>query len=93
MVVKRGSLILMEEHRLRVFENRILRQVFGHRRDAKLRWRRLHNEELRIFYLSLNTVRVIKSTRLKWAYHVARTEEGRRTFKILKQVHSQERYL
>ena len=46
-------------------------------------WRRLHNEELHSLYLSANTVRVIKSRRLRWAGHVARMDETRSTFKIL----------
>ena len=77
------SLTLREECRLRVFENRILRQIFGPKRDENGEWRRHHNEELRSLYRSPNIVRVIKSTRLRWAGHVARMEEGRSAFKIL----------
>ena len=77
------SLILREECRLRVFENRILRRIFGTKRDENGEWRRLHNEELHSLYHSPNTVRVIKSRRLRWAGHVARMEEGRSAFKIL----------
>ena len=55
------SLILREEFRLRAFENRILRRVFGPKRDENGEWRRLHNEELHILYRSPNIVRVIKS--------------------------------
>ena len=77
------SLTLREESRLRVFENRILRRIFGPRRDENGEWRRLHNEELHSLYLSPNIVRVIKSRRLRWAGHVARIEEDRSAFKIL----------
>ena len=73
------SLTLGEECRLRIFENRILRRIFGPRMDKNEEWRSLHNEE----YRSPNIVRVIKSRRLIWAGYVARMEEGRNTFKIL----------
>ena len=55
------SLTLREESRLRVFENRILRRIFGPKRDENGEWRRLHNEELHSLYRSPNIVRVIKS--------------------------------
>ena len=74
------SLTLREECSLRVFENRILRQIFGPKRDENGEWRRLHNEELHSLYRSPNTVRVIKSRILRWAGHVARMEEGRSAF-------------
>ena len=77
------SLALREECRLRVFENRILRRICGPKRDENGEWRRLHNEELHSLYRSPNIVRVIKSRRLRWAGHVARTEEGRSAFKVL----------
>ena len=77
------SLTLREECRLRVFENRILRRIFGPERDENGEWRRLHNEEFRSLYRSHNIVRVIKSRTLRWAGHVARMEEGRSAFKIL----------
>ena len=76
------SLTLREESRLRVFENRILRRIFGPRRDENGEWRILHNQELNSLYRSPNIVRVIKSRRLRWAGHVARKEEGRSPFKI-----------
>ena len=74
MVVKHG-LILKEEFRLRVYENTILRRLFGPRRDANGEWRRLHNEELLSLYRSHNIVRVIKSRRLGWESHIATMEE------------------
>ena len=77
------SLTLKEKRKLRVFENRILRQIFGPKRDENGEWRRLHNEELHSMYCSPNVVRVIKSRRLRWADHVTKMEEGRSAFKIL----------
>ena len=68
-------LTLREECRLKVFENRILRRIFGPKRDENGEWRRLHNEELHCLYRSPNIVRVIKSRRIRWAMHVA-TMEG-----------------
>ena len=67
------SLILREERRLRVFENRVLRRIFGPKRDEVTgKWRKLHNEELHDLYPSPNIVRVTKSQRMRWAGHVAR---------------------
>ena len=72
------SLTLREERKLRVFENLVLRRIFGPRRDEITgEWRRLHNEELNDFYSSPNIVRVIKSIRMRWAGHVARMGEKR----------------
>ena len=76
-------LTLKEKRRLRVFENRILRRIFGPKRDASREWRKLHNEELYSLYGAPYIVRVIKSRRLRWAGHVARMEEGRSAFKML----------
>jgi hypothetical protein len=60
------SLISREEHRLRVFENRVLRRIFGPKRDEVTGdWRKLHKEELHNLYSSLNTIRMIKSRRMK----------------------------
>jgi len=77
------SLTLREECRLRVFENRILRRIFGPKRDENREWRRSLNEKLHSLYHSPNIVRVIKSRRLRWGGHVVRMDEGRSAFKIL----------
>ena len=66
-------LTLREERRLRVFENRMLRRVFGPKRDEVTgEWRKLHNAELSDLYSLQNFVRVVKSRRMRWAGHVAR---------------------
>jgi hypothetical protein len=77
------SLILREEHRLRVFENRVLRKIFVPKSEEDGSWRKLHNDELHSLYSSPNIVRVIKSRRMKWAVHVARMGEGRGVYRIL----------
>jgi len=78
------SLPLREERRLRVFENRVLRRVFGPRRDEVTgEWRKLHNEELNDLYSLPNIVRVVKSRRMRWAGHVARMGEDRDVHKVL----------
>jgi hypothetical protein len=75
---------LREEHRLRVFENRVLRRIFGPKRDEITgEWRKLHNEELNDMYYSPNIVLVIKSRRMRRAGHVARMGEGRGVYRVL----------
>jgi hypothetical protein len=69
------SLVLREEHRLRVFENRVLR-IFGPERKEDGSWRKLHNDELHSLYSSLNNVRVVKSRRIWRAGHLSCIEEG-----------------
>ena len=76
-------LTLREECRLRVFENWILRRIFGPKRDVNAEWRMLHNEKLLSLYRSPNVVRVIKSRSLRWAGHVARMGEDTSASKIL----------
>ena len=78
------SLTLREERKLRVFENTVLRRIFGPRRDEVTgERRRLHNEELNDFYPSPNIVRVIKTKRMRWAGHVARMGEERGVYRVL----------
>jgi hypothetical protein len=68
----------MEEHRLRVFENWVLRGIFGPKRDdVRGEWRKLHNGELHNLYSTPDIIRQIKSRRIRWAGHVARMGEGR----------------
>ena len=77
-------LTLREECRLRVFENRVLRRVFGPKRDEVTgEWRKLHNEELRDLYSLPKIVQVAKSRRMRWAGHVARMGEGRGVHGVL----------
>jgi len=71
------SLTLGEEHRLRVFENRVLRRIYGSKREEDGSWRKLLNDELPSLYSSPNIVRVIKSRRMRWAVPVACMGEGR----------------
>jgi hypothetical protein len=77
------SLTSGEEHRLRVFENRVLRRIFGPKWVQDRSWRKLHNDELHSLYYSPNIVRVIKSGRMRWAGHVARMGEGRGIYRVL----------
>jgi hypothetical protein len=77
-------LTLREEHRLRVFENRVLRRIFGPKRDEVMgEWRKLHNEEHHNLYSSPDIIRQIKSRRMRWAGHVARMEKERKLYKVL----------
>jgi hypothetical protein len=78
------SLTLREERRLGVFENRVMRGIFGPQREEVAGgWRTLHNEELHILYASSNVISVIKSRRLRWAGHVACTGEVINAYNIL----------
>jgi hypothetical protein len=71
------SLTLREERRLRMFENRVLRRIFGPKRDEIAgEWRRLHNGEIRNLYSSPDIIRQIKSRRMRWVQHVACVGEG-----------------
>jgi hypothetical protein len=72
------SLTLREEHKLCVFENRMLR-----RDEVSGGWRKLHNEEVHNLYSSPNIIRMIKSRRMRWAGHVARMGEPRNAYRIL----------
>jgi hypothetical protein len=77
-------LTLREECRLRVFENRVLRRIFGPKRGGVAgEWRRLHNKELYARYSSPNIIRVIKSRRLRWTGHVARMGERRGAYRAV----------
>jgi hypothetical protein len=79
------SLILREEHELRVFENRVLRRMFEPKRDEVIGgWRKLHNEELHNLYCSPSIIiRMIKPRMMRWAGHVARMGEKRNAYRIL----------
>jgi hypothetical protein len=78
------SVILREEHRLRVFESRVLRRISGPKRDEVTgEWRRLHNGELHNLYSSPDIIRQIKSRRMRWVGYVARMGEGRNVYRIL----------
>jgi hypothetical protein len=78
------TVTLREEHRLRVFENRVLRKIFGPKRDeVRGGWRKLYNEEQHGLYSSPSIVRVIKERRMRWAGHVARMGEARGAYNNL----------
>jgi hypothetical protein len=78
------SLTFRDEHRLRVFENRVLRNIFGLKRDEVIGgWRKLHNKELHNLYSSPSIIRIIKSRRMRWVGHVARMGEKRNACRIL----------
>ena len=75
---------MREEHRLRVFENKVLRKIFGAKKDEITgEWRKLHHAELHAFYSSPNIIRNLKSRRLRWAGHVARMEQFRNAYRVL----------
>jgi len=78
------SLTLREERRLKVFENRVLRRIFGlevHKITGE--WKKIHNEEPKDLYCSPNVARMIKLRRMKWAGHVARIGESRDVYRVL----------
>jgi hypothetical protein len=78
------SLTLREDHRLRVFENRVLRRIFGPKRDEVTgEWRKLHNKDLHDLHSSPSIIRIIKSRRMIWAGHVARLGEKRNAYRLL----------
>jgi hypothetical protein len=77
------SVTLREEHRLRVFENRVLRGIFGPKGDEVTgEWRKLHSGELHNLYSSPDIIRQIKSRRMRWAGHVARMRKGRNEYRV-----------
>jgi hypothetical protein len=76
-------LTLREEHRLRMFENRVLRRTFGPKRDEVTgEWRKMHKGELHNLYTSPDIIRQIKSRRMRWAGNVARMGEGRNVYRF-----------
>jgi hypothetical protein len=78
------GLTLREEHRLGVFENKVLRRIFGPKRDEVTGgWRKLHNEAPRDLYSSPSISRIIKSRRMRWAGHVVRMGEKRNAYRLL----------
>jgi hypothetical protein len=78
------SLTSTEEHRLRVFENRVLRRIFGPKRDEVTgEWRKLHSGELHNLHSSPDIIRQIKSRRMRWPGLVARMGEGRNVYRVL----------
>jgi len=77
------SVITKEEHRLKVFENWVLRDIFGPEKDEVTEeWRKLHNGELKVLYCSPNIIRVIRSRRMKWAGLVARMGDRRVVYRV-----------
>jgi hypothetical protein len=78
------SLTVREEHKLRVFENRVLRRIFGPKRDGVTAgWRKLYNEKLHNLYSSPSRIRIIKSRRMRWAGHVVQMGEKRNMCRLL----------
>jgi hypothetical protein len=78
------SLTVREEHKLRVFENRVLRRIFGPKRDGVTGgWRKLHKEELHNLYSSPSIITIMKSRSMRWAGHVARMGEKRNMYRLL----------
>jgi hypothetical protein len=84
MGVKLGLSLLREENRQSVFENRVLRKIFGPKRDEVTgEWRKSHNEKLHILYSSPNIIRQIKPRRMRWVGHVTCMGEERNVYKVL----------
>jgi hypothetical protein len=83
-VCETWSLTAREGHKLRVFENKVLRRIFGPKRDGVTGgWRKLHNEEIHNLYSSPSIIRIIRSRRMRWAGHVARMGEWRNVYRLL----------
>ena len=81
---KSSSLTLREERRLKIYENRVLRRIFGPKRGGVTReLEKLHNEELKDLYSSSDIVRVIKSRRMRWVEYVARMGDSRDVYRVL----------
>jgi hypothetical protein len=76
------SIASRKEHGLRVFENRMLRKIFGPRREEDRSWRKLNNDELLSLHSSPNVVRVTESRKMRWAGHVALKGEGRDVYRF-----------
>jgi len=75
---------LRGERSLKVFENRVLRRIFGPKRDKETReWKKLRNEELNYLYSSPNNVQMIKSRKMRWAGYIARIGERRGVYRVL----------
>jgi hypothetical protein len=73
-----------KKHKLRVFENGVLRRIFGPKRDGVTGgWRKLHNEELHNLYSSPSIIRIIRSRRMRWVGHVAQMGEKRNMYRLL----------
>jgi hypothetical protein len=78
------SLTQREVHKLRIFENRVLRSILGPKMEEFIEgWTKLHNKEFRNLYASPNIIRVMKSRRMRWARHVARIRKVKNIYKIL----------
>jgi hypothetical protein len=78
------SLTVREEHKLRVFEHRVLRRIFGPKTDGVTGgWRKLYNEELHNLYSSPSIIKIMKSRRMRWVGHVARMGEKRNVYRLL----------
>jgi hypothetical protein len=74
----------MEDHRLRVFENRVLRKIFGPKRDEVTEeWRKMNNKELCDLYSLRSIIRIIRSRRMRWTGHVTQMGEKRKEYRVL----------